>query len=181
MLESAFGKNVLQNWPGGSWEDSLRILIVAGIIYIAVIWVSLVFWTFRDIRQRTKDLILQFLCILLVFCTFLLGYWIYLILRPRDTIVNLYDRTLEEETLLQDLQAKLLCPGCQQQVKDDYLRCPNCTEWLKEPCPSCKKPLANEWPICPFCAWERPVLQGAAPMIITRRHESEDDTSKTTK
>ena len=102
----------------------------------------------------------------------MLGYWIYLMLRPRETLATVYDRTLEEETLLQDLQAKLICPSCQQQVREDYLRCPNCTEQLKEPCPTCKKPLANEWPICPFCAWERPVLQQAAPMIISRRRDT---------
>tara|TARA_B100000029_G_scaffold491554_1_gene551831 strand:- start:8225 stop:8782 length:558 start_codon:yes stop_codon:yes gene_type:complete len=172
MLNSNFGSTMLQTWPGGSWEASLRILLIAGIIYIAILWASLVFWTFRDIRQRTKDPILQFICVILVLVTFILGYWIYLMLRPRETLATVYDRTLEEETLLQDLQAKSICPSCQQQVREDYLRCPNCTEQLKEPCPTCKKPLANEWPICPFCAWERPVLQQAAPMIISRRRDT---------
>ena len=114
---------MLQAWPGGSWEASLRILLIAGIIYIAVLWASLVFWSFRDIRQRTKDPILQFICVVLVFVTFILGYWIYLMLRPRETLATVYDRTLEEETLLQDLQAKSICPNCQQQVREDYLRC----------------------------------------------------------
>ena len=172
MLNSNFSVTMLQTWPGGSWEASLRILLIAGIIYVAILWASLVFWTFRDIRQRTKDPILQFICVILVLVTFMLGYWIYLMLRPRETLATVYDRTLEEETLLQDLQAKSICPSCQQQVREDYLRCPNCTEQLKEPCPTCKKPLANEWPICPFCAWERPVLQQAAPMIISRRRDT---------
>src|SRR5258707_11083935 len=49
-----------------------------------------------------------------------------LILRPSRTLEEEYQRTLEEESLLQALEDLPLCPGCERRVKDDWQICPNC-------------------------------------------------------
>lgn len=143
------------DWPGGSWQDTVRLVLTVLSIYGAIIWVALIFWVFRDIRQRTRDPIMQLIAVLLVLAGFLPGHWIYLILRPRQTLTELYERSLEEEAILQDLDDQKACPACRRRVRDDYLVCPSCLTELKEPCEACGKPLDYGWLACPYCAREK--------------------------
>lgn len=140
------------SWPGGSWEATLRISLTILALYLAVIWVALIFWAYRDIRQRTRDPIVQMAAVLLVLVFFLPGHWVYLILRPRQTLVEAYERSLEEEALLQELEDQKACPTCKRRIQDEYLVCPSCGVQLKEPCRSCGKPLSYAWSMCPYCA-----------------------------
>ena len=56
----------LITWPGGSWEATLRYGIIIALIFLAVFWIAIVFWTYRDIRQRTRDPVLQTAAVILV-------------------------------------------------------------------------------------------------------------------
>ena len=56
----------LISWPGGSWEATLKYGIVFTVIFLSAFWIATVFWTYRDIRQRTRDPILQTAAVLLV-------------------------------------------------------------------------------------------------------------------
>jgi RNA polymerase subunit RPABC4/transcription elongation factor Spt4 len=143
------------SWPGGSWETTLQYAALIFGTYAAALWVTIIYWTFRDIRQRTRDGILQAFSVLLVVCFFVPGLWIYLILRPRYTLTELYERSLEEEALLQELEDQKACPTCRRRVKDDFLVCPSCRTQLKELCRSCSKPLSYAWNACPFCGLEK--------------------------
>jgi RNA polymerase subunit RPABC4/transcription elongation factor Spt4 len=129
-------------------------------LYVAVMWLTLVFWAYRDIRQRTRDPIVQAVAVLLVLVFFLPGHWIYLILRPRYTLTELYERSLEEEALLQELEDQKACPTCKRRVQDDFLVCPSCRTRLKEPCRQCTKPLSYAWVTCPYCGLEKPPREG---------------------
>lgn len=150
----------LVSWPGGSWEATLKYTITILAIYLGALWLTLVFWTYRDIRQRTRDPIVQTISVLLVLLFFLPGHWIYLILRPRYTLSELYERSLEEEALLQELEDQKACPTCKRRVQDDFLLCPSCRTQLKEPCRQCAKPLSYAWVACPYCGTEKPAREG---------------------
>lgn len=156
------------DWPGGSWQDTVRLVLTVLSIYGAIIWVALIFWVFRDIRQRTRDPVMQIISVLLVLAGFLPGHWIYLILRPRQTLTELYERSLEEEAILQDLDDQKACPACRRRVRDDYLLCPFCLVELKERCGACDKPLDFGWLACPYCGHEKPpaIAPGPAPNHI---------------
>jgi RNA polymerase subunit RPABC4/transcription elongation factor Spt4 len=156
----------LVSWPGGSWENTLRAVIAIVALYAAALWLTLVFWTYRDIRQRTRDPIVQGVAVLLVLFFFLPGHWIYLIVRPRYTLTELYERSLEEEALLQELEDQKACPTCKRRVHDDFLICPSCRTHLKEPCRQCAKPLSYAWVACPYCGLEKPPREslGARPL-----------------
>jgi RNA polymerase subunit RPABC4/transcription elongation factor Spt4 len=119
--------------------------------FIIALWVSLVIWTYRDIRARTRDPLIQTLAALLVAVLNLPGVLVYLILRPPRTLEEEYQRTLEEEALLQALEDLPLCPGCERRVKEDWQVCPNCHTKLKKTCHSCSKFMELSWNICPFC------------------------------
>ena len=71
--------------------------------FVAALWLSLIFWTYRDIRRRTRDVLLRILASLVVTILFLPGILIYLILRPANTLEQEYQSTLEEEALLQTI------------------------------------------------------------------------------
>lgn len=150
----------LLDWPGGSWEATLKLSLLILGLYIAAIWIACIFWTYRDIRQRTRDPLLQAASVAVVVVLFLPGLWIYLILRPRYTLVELYERSLEEEALLQELEDQSSCPTCRRRVHEDYLVCPTCRTQLKESCVSCGKPLNYAWQSCPYCATDKAPSQG---------------------
>lgn len=153
---------MLLEWPGGSWEATLRLVLTVVGIYLGALWLALLVWTYRDIRQRTRDPIAQTLAVLLVLLLFLPGHWIYLILRPRYTLAELYGRSLEEEALLQELDTHKACPTCKRRVEDDFLICPSCRTQLKEPCRGCGRPLAHAWVACPYCGLDRPAREHVA-------------------
>ena len=144
------------DWPGGSWQETLQWVITILAIYGSVIWLALVFWVFRDIRQRTRDPLMQVVSVALVLAFFLPGHWVYLILRPRYTLTELYERSLEEEAILQDLDDERACPACRRRVGNDFLLCPACLTQLREPCKGCGKPLDYGWMACPFCTRQKP-------------------------
>lgn len=143
----------------------LQILIAAGVAYFVGFTFALVIWTFRDIQSRSQDMVVQILATLWVAIMNLPGLLIYLILRPSNTLVEAYERSLEEESLLQDIEARLACPNCQQRVQGDFLLCPNCLTQIKKQCPQCSKVLLLKWSVCPFCARE----VGATPALATAR------------
>ena len=145
----------LVSWPGGSWQTTAVYVAVIFATYVAAFWLTLVFWTARDIRQRSSSPAAQIGAPLIVLFGFLPGHWLYLIMRPRYTRAQLYARALEEEALRLELDRQVSCPSCSRTVRDDYLVCPACKAQLKQACANCSKPLANAWVACPYCATER--------------------------
>jgi hypothetical protein len=127
-------------------------LIVAGVSALTVaFWIALVVWVLRDIRLRTRDFFAWILAALLALVLGPIGVILYLFLRPKETLAEVYDRQLEEEALLRDISLRRACPGCQTVTEPDWLICPHCRTELRRLCPSCGKPLDLNWVICPYC------------------------------
>ncbi len=131
--------------------------------FMAALWLSLIFWTYRDIKKRSADPLLRILAVLVVAALFLPGVIIYMVLRPQNSIEDEYQKTLEEEALLQSIEETSTCAGCGRQIEDNWLVCPGCHTRLKKVCQSCKKLLHLSWDICPFCG---------TPTSITQRDQS---------
>jgi len=123
--------------------------------FLAALWISLVIWTFRDIRSRSRDIFAQLLATLLVLIFGLPGLLLYTLLRPPERLSDAYERALEEEALLQDIEERLLCPGCKRQVKEDFILCPSCHTSLKKQCVSCNRILHLKWELCPYCGTDQ--------------------------
>ncbi len=135
----------------GSLSGFLLVLTAFGGAFLAALWIALVIWTYRDIRARARDPLVQILSALLVAVLNLPGVIVYLILRPARTLEEEYQHTLEEESLLQALEDLPLCPGCERRVKDDWQVCPNCHTKLKKACHHCGKLMELPWNVCPYC------------------------------
>ncbi|MBX3056121.1 MAG: zinc ribbon domain-containing protein [Anaerolineae bacterium] len=118
---------------------------------LAALWISLVIWAFRDMRARSRDPFAQLLAALVVAALPVVGIIIYLILRPRETLAEAYERALEEEALLQEIEERPRCPGCSRTTEPNWLLCPYCHTRLKKACPDCNSLLDLQWNICPFC------------------------------
>ncbi len=127
--------------------------------FLAALWLSLVIWTYRDMRARARDPLLRFLAVLLVAVLFLPGIVVYLIMRPQRTLEEEYQNTLEEEALLQAIEDVPLCPGCGRRVQEDWLVCPNCHTKLKKPCHHCGKLMELPWNLCPYCGTPAPGMR----------------------
>lgn len=130
---------------------------IAGIIVAALgaflfaFWIAMGIWTFHDIRQRTRDWLVIILAVALVLIFPLIGLLLYLMIRPKATLADVYDRALEEEALLRELEQTQACHSCGVPVKDVWVYCPNCHNQLQHTCPSCGNLARNEWEICVFC------------------------------
>ncbi|HJS28589.1 MAG TPA: zinc ribbon domain-containing protein [Anaerolineales bacterium] len=134
----------------------ILVLTAWGAAFLAALWLSLVIWTYRDITARGKDPLVRILAVLVVAVLFLPGIVIYLILRPRRTLEDEYQQTLEEEALLQAIEDNAACPGCGRHVKDDWRICPQCHTRLKKSCHQCAYLMELPWNICPNCGATTP-------------------------
>ncbi len=141
-----------------TFRNLLLVLTAWGAAFIVALWLSLVFWTYRDIRQRTRDSFMRILATVIVLLLFLPGIVVYLILRPARTLEEEYQQTLEEEALLQAVEDSPLCPGCGRRVKDLWTVCPSCHTKLKKPCHQCGKLMELPWNLCPYCGVPEPGL-----------------------
>jgi RNA polymerase subunit RPABC4/transcription elongation factor Spt4 len=140
------------------------------------LWISMIIWAFRDMRSRSRDIFAQSLAALVVGALNVPGLLVYLILRPQETLAEQYERALEEEALLQEIENKQVCAGCGHPVKDDWRLCPYCHTKLKKLCTGCSKLLDLPWSVCPYCetpqAEQSRPAQRSAPVSSYSRFDS---------
>jgi hypothetical protein len=79
-----------------SLSNFLLILTAWGAAFVAALWLSLVIWTYRDIRGRARDPLARILAVLVVAVLFLPGIVIYLILRSPRTLEEEYQHQLKK-------------------------------------------------------------------------------------
>ena len=123
------------------------------IAFLFALWLSMIIWTWRDIRSRTQDVILQMFGTVLTGVFPGVGILIYLILRPRQSLADLYERQLEEESLLAEMTERQTCPTCHYRVEPDFQVCPSCATKLRRACPRCDHLLELKWNVCPYCGY----------------------------
>ncbi len=136
-----------------SLQSYLTILLgVAGGLLLAL-WLAVVVWAARDMRARSRSRTAVVLTVLVVLLLPVVGLVIYLLLRPRETLAQAYDRALEQEALLQQIQERPVCPTCARPTEMTWFLCPTCHTHLRQPCPVCRSPLELHWDICPYCGY----------------------------
>ncbi len=150
--------------------------------FMTAVWVSVIFWTFRDIRERSRDVFAQILATLVVLLFFPLfpfpGLILYMLLRPRATLTEIYERSLEEEALLQGIEERMACPGCNRRIEEQFMICPTCHTRLKKACPACGRLLHLRWNICPYCGAVQtttkvsPLLEAQPPALSVEAPEA---------
>ena len=127
------------------------IIIDLVVSFLAMTWLSLAFWTFNDSRTRSQNVVTQVIATLIVLPTGPFGLFLYWILRPQQTLMEAYAHSLQEETLLQEIESQHLCPTCNAHIDNDFKLCPSCHTRLREECQHCHKLLVLGWEVCPYC------------------------------
>jgi len=155
----------------GISNSALNLAVELVILFLVVIWLALIFWTYADARRRIADPLLVG-CATIASLFPYVGTIVYMIVRPPEYLDDVRERELE----MQAAEARLaelgyhLCPHCDYEVEKDFLRCPNCLRKLKDPCKACGKPLDPAWKICPFCETEVGTIT-ASPRRARRRRD----------
>ncbi len=158
----------------GIESSGLNLAVDLLILFVAVFYLSLIYWTYADARRRIHDPMLIGCATAASLFPFV-GTIVYMILRPPEYIEDVHERELE----IQAAEARLhqldqsLCPHCDYRVERDFVRCPSCLRKLKERCVSCSRPLDQAWTICPYCEADVPGI--AAPRTRRRRAPLESD------
>ncbi len=66
------------------------------ILYFFIIWISILLWVMKDISNRTNNIILQIVSVLIIL--FFTPFWIfiYLLIRPSNTLFEKYYGEIED-------------------------------------------------------------------------------------
>ncbi len=145
----------------GITNDSVNLAVTLLVLFLIVLWVALVVWTFLDARRRLDDTFLVIIATLASLLLPFVGTIVYSILRPPEFLVDMKERELEiraSELRVRQLEEQS-CQNCGFPIERTYLRCPNCKTRVKDPCTSCGKPVDPRWSLCPYC--EQPVRRAA--------------------
>jgi double zinc ribbon protein len=154
----------------GIENDGLNLAVNLLILFLVVIWLALVYWTYADARRRIADPLLVGCATAASLFPFV-GTIVYLIVRPPEYLEDVRERELEiaaAEARLANLE-HIHCQYCGFEVEKAFLRCPSCLRRLKEPCGVCGKPLDPRWKICPYCEAEVGQIPAEARRQRTRR------------
>jgi hypothetical protein len=154
-------------------SDGLNLAVNMLILFLVVIYLALVYWTYMDAIRRIEDPMLV-ICATVASLFPYVGTILYVIVRPPEYLDDIRERELEmqaAEARLHELNY-MLCPQCDYEVEKEFLRCPNCTRKLRDPCLTCGKPLDPGWKLCPYCEAELNDVSG--PGRIRRRATAGD-------
>lgn len=122
-------------------------------IYLVIFWLSTVIWVYRDAKRR-GSVALTWSALAIAFPV--LGVFIYLLLRPSESVEEAELRALEYEFKRSIVEEEAsYCPACGKKVESDFQICPYCLKKLKKSCRNCGKLLKLEWQVCPYCKVEQ--------------------------
>jgi hypothetical protein len=160
----------------GIESSGLNLVIDLLILFVVVLYFSLIYWTYADARRRILDPMLVGCATAASLFPFV-GTIVYMILRPPEYLEDVRERELE----MQAAEARLhemdsgLCPHCDYRIERDFVRCPSCLRKLKDRCVSCQRPLDQAWTICPYCETEMPGAVAPTRRKRRRREASDED------
>lgn len=78
-------------WKSITFDFLIKFIIV----YFFIIWISLVVWVLKDIRNRTSNVFFQLISVLISVIPFV-GIFFYLLIRPSRTLYEKYYEEIEE-------------------------------------------------------------------------------------
>jgi Double zinc ribbon len=146
----------------GITNDSLNLAVNLIILFLVVVYIALIVWTYMDARRRLDDGVLVGAATVASFFPFV-GPLVYSIVRPPEFLADKRERELEIRSA--ELRVRQLeessCPNCSFPIERSYLRCPSCKARVKDPCEACGKPIDPRWSLCPYC--ETAVRRAAPP------------------
>jgi hypothetical protein len=150
-------------FSAGTWA----VIRNLSLFFVAVFWLSVAFWVYKDARRRIEDPWLVGMAVVLGLVPPFVGALIYMLFRPPEYLEDARERELEIKAMEQRLARRdLHCPVCRAEVDPAFLVCPVCTTRLRQSCRNCKQPLEALWQVCPYC--ETPIEPAAVELGQTQ-------------
>ena len=153
------------------------------IVALVVFWLVIIGWVWVDSSERTSKKGLKIGYILLVIFFNIFGLIIYLIIRPSETIEEIYWEDLERRYLKYETSELGDCPRCGSQLYPGYVFCTNCGYRLKVKCPQCGVLIDKDHVFCEYCGFkikekketqeEHPTVQAMEKQITATKREAE--------
>jgi len=153
------------------------------IVALVVFWLVIIGWVWIDSSERTSKKGLKIGYILLVIFFNVFGLIIYLIIRPSETIEEIYWEDLERRYLKYETSELGDCPRCGSQLYPGYVFCTNCGYRLKVKCPQCGVLIDKDHVFCEYCGFkikekketqeEHPTVQAMEKQITATKREAE--------
>jgi hypothetical protein len=84
---------------------SFDLLKMGVLVYLGLLWLSIIIWVTRDSINRSNSLLFQTFSILLNILIPILGVPLYLIIRPGKTLLERYYEDMEHRILMEESDA----------------------------------------------------------------------------
>lgn len=144
-------KYILDFLEGNSQINYNWVIYFLGIVLV-LLWVFYIFWVWSDSSQRSSNIFFRLGSLLLVALFNFIGLAVYLVIRPRYTIEQIYWMDLERRYLIFETAELRDCNNCGFQLRPDFNVCPQCGHDIKVECESCKEMINKNWKFCPYCS-----------------------------
>lgn len=135
---------------------------------LVVFWFVVLYWVWLDSGDRTSNKIVRCSYVLLVMVLNIIGLIIYLIIRPNQTIEEIYWADLERRYLKYETAELGDCPRCGRQLFPGFTFCPNCRYKLKRKCKKCHVFVDKKNKFCPHCGQEMKKRRSPEEMSPTK-------------
>ena len=155
-------------------SSTFHAIVLLVLFFVGVLWLALVFWTYKDAKRRIDDPVLVGVSIVTALVFPFVGALVYTILRPPEYLDDVRERELEIRAMERRLGEEGMCPGCGGDVEPDFIACPHCARRLKLTCSRCRSALKPEWRLCPYLRGARAHAAAAHDdavrnLLLTRR------------
>ena len=120
-------------------------------IALGAFWIVVLYWVWLDSGDRTTNKTTRIAYVFLVLFLFVVGLIIYLLIRPSQTIEEIYWADLERRYLKYETAELGDCPKCGTQLYPGFTFCPNCRYVLKMKCSNCELEMDKQYKYCPSC------------------------------
>jgi len=150
-------------------------------LLLIVFWLVLIGWVWIDSGERTSNMSIRVGYLFLVVFLNIPGLIIYLIIRPSETIEQIYWADLERRYLKYETSELGDCSKCGNQLLPGYVYCSNCGNEIKKKCPNCGVKIGKSTKFCAYCGTqiaarstqeEYPSIQVMEQQILASREEA---------
>lgn len=124
------------------------------VVVLIVFWLVVIGWVWIDSSERTSKKGLKIGYVLLVLFLNIFGLIIYLIIRPGETIEEIYWEDLGRRYLKYETSELGDCPRCGSQLYPGYVFCTSCGYRLKVKCPQCGVLIDKDHMFCEYCGFK---------------------------
>jgi hypothetical protein len=143
-------ENFILNTFDGIANANYNLLGTLLALIAIIFWLVVISWIWVDAGERTTSKSMRIFYSLIGIIP-IFGWIIYLIIRPSETIDEIYWGDLERRYLKYETAELGDCPKCGAQLFPGYIYCPNCKQELKIKCTQCGVYVDVDHKFCTHC------------------------------